>query len=55
MRFIKVFPLLIINLLVPYGTTAALHSTVVAEKKHRISVDIGLAHYTTRTSQWLDI
>ena len=41
MRFTKVFILLIINLL-------ALHSTVVAQKKHRISVDVGLANYTNR-------
>lgn len=42
MRFTKVFILLIINLL-------ALQSTVVfAQKKHRISVDMGLADYTNR-------
>jgi len=51
MRFINVFILLTINLLVPYITTTAqaLHSKdVFAEKKHRISVDIGLANYTNR-------
>ena len=41
MRFTKVFILLIINLL-------ALQSTVVAQKKHRISVDMGLANYINR-------
>ena len=41
MRF-KAFPLLITTLL-------ALQSTVVfAQKKHRISVDVGLADYTNR-------
>ena len=51
MRFINVFTLLIINVLVPYITTTAqaLHSKdVFAEKKHRISVDVGLANYTNR-------
>ena len=42
MRFIKIITILIINLLI-------LHSTdVFAQKKHRISVDVGLANYTNR-------
>lgn len=51
MRFIKVFIPFIITVLVPYITTTAqtLHSKdVFAEKKHRISIDAGLANYTNR-------
>ena len=51
MRFIKVFIPFIITVLVPYITTTAqtLHSKdVFAKKKHRISIDAGLANYTNR-------
>ncbi len=50
MRFIKVFTILTITLLVPYITTTAqdLPTEVFVPQKHRISVDVGLANYTNR-------
>ena len=50
MRFINVFILLTINLLVPYITIMAqdLQTDVFEKKRHQIGVDVGLANYTNR-------